>query len=325
MEYGVVVPSQGHFGDPGAIRAFIAAAEDLGYHTAWFGDHVILPSYAVHLSPPNWFDSLASCLVGVGMTTRLRFSPDVLVLPYRNPVELAHVIATADQLCGGRLTLATGIGYIRGEFSALGAPPYEERGKVTTEYLRVLRTLWRADGAVSFRGEYVQLDDVYQGPSPLQDPFPLLVGGNSAAGIARAALEGNGWHPLFPTPEGYRSGRDTILRLRAEAGLTERFTFALSCPGTQVVIGRSLDVAPLDHSQYGDVPEEYHYAPAIPTVDGRARFVGNPEQLVDDVRAYAAVGVEHLALRFWTVDPSATVDGVIAQMRLWQERVSPFV
>ena len=136
MEYGVVIPSQGHFGDPGAIRAFITAAEQLDFHTAWLGDHVIIPSYAAHLSPPNWYDSLATSLVGTGMTTRLRFSPDVLVLPYRNPVEHAHVVATADQLSGGRITLATGIGYIRGEFAALGAPPYEERGKVTTEYLR---------------------------------------------------------------------------------------------------------------------------------------------------------------------------------------------
>jgi probable F420-dependent oxidoreductase len=325
MEYGVVIPTQGHFGDPGAIRAFIAAAEDLDYHTAWFGDHVIIPGYAAHLSPPNWYDSIATSLVGAGMTSRLRFSPDVLVLPYRNPVELAHVVATADQLSGGRITLATGIGYIRGEFVALGAPPYEERGKVTTEYLRVLRTLWSADGAVSFDGRYVEFHDVHPGPKPLQDPFPLLVGGNSAAGIARAALEGNGWHPLFPTPEAYRAGRERILALRADAGLTERFTFAMSCPGTQVLTDAPALSDPADLGGYGDVPDEYGYAPSFPMANGRAMFVGEPAQLADDVRAYAAAGVEHLALRFWTVDPTATVDGVIEQMRLWQEQVAPLV
>lgn len=325
MQYGVVIPTQAHFADPGAIRAFIAAAEDLDYHTAWFGDHVIIPGYAVHLSPPNWYDAIAVALVGAGMTTRLRFAPDVLVLPYRNPVELAHVVASADQLSGGRITLATGIGYIRGEFDALGAPPYERRGRVTSEYLRVLRTLWESDGAVSFAGDYITLDDVHQGPAPLQDPFPLWVGGNSDAAIARAAQLGNGWHPLFPTPETYRAARDRIVQQRAADGLTEPFTFSLSCPGTQVIVDPSADDGPADLSGYGDVPDEYHYAPAFPMIDGRQRFVGQPAELAADVRAYAEAGVQHLALRFWTVDPTATVDAVIDQMRLWQELVAPLV
>lgn len=327
MEFGVVIPSQGLFGDPGAIRAFIAAAEDLDYHTAWFGDHIIVPSYAAHLSPPNWFDALACCLVGAGMTTRLRFGTDVLVLPYRNPVELAHVVASADQLCGGRLTLGAGIGYIRGEFEAMGAPPYEERGRVTTEYLRVLRTLWESGGEkVSFAGRYVQLADVHQAPPPLQQPFPLLVGGNSDRALERAALHGTGWHPLFPTPQKYRAGRDTILEHRRRAGITEPFHFAMSCPGTQVVLESDPPSAPADLSGYRDVPDEYGYAPPFPTTpDGRAMFVGNPDQLAADVRAYAEACVEHLALRFWTVDPGATVDGVIAQMERWQQHVAPAV
>lgn len=325
MQYGVVVPTQGHFGDPGAIRAFIAAAEELDFHTAWFGDHIIIPGYAVHLSPPNWYDSIAAALVGAGMTTRLRFAPDVLVLPYRNPVELAHVVATADQLSGGRITLATGIGYIRGEFAALGAPPYGQRGKVTSEYLQVLRALWAADGAMSFDGEFVQLHDVHPGPAPLQDPFPLWVGGNGDAAIARAARLGNGWHPLFPSPADYAAGRERILAQRREAGVTEPFTFSMSCPGTQVLVERAGPEGPADLGGYGDIPDEYHYAPPFPTVEGRPMFVGDPSELAADVRAYAAAGVEHLALRFWTVDPSATVDDVIEQMQRWQTLVAPLV
>lgn len=326
MQYGVVIPHQAQFGDPAAIRELIAAAQDLGYHTAWFGDHVIVPGYAAHLTPPNWYDALATMLVGAGMTTRLRFGSDVLVLPYRNPVELAHVVATADRLSSGRITLATGIGYLRGEFEAVGAPPYDERGKVTSEYLEVLRTLWDSDGAaVSFRGRYVTLDDVHQGPAPLQRPFPLWVGGNSPAAVARAATWGSGWHPLFPTPEAYKAGRDEILRRRTEAGLVDEFTFSMSCPGTQVITESVDDREPADIGGYGDVPDDYHYAPAFPAVGGRLRFVGTPEQLADDVRAYADAGVEHLALRFWTVDPTTTVADVVEQMTRWQQAVVPLV
>jgi probable F420-dependent oxidoreductase len=327
MEYGVVIPSQGRFGDAGAIRAFVAAAEDLDFHTAWFGDHVVVPGYAAHISPPNWYDALSCCLVGAGATTRLRFGTDVLVLPYRNPVVLASEWATADQLSDGRLTLAGGIGYIRGEFAAVGAPPYEQRGRVTTEYLRALRTLWEADGAVSFTGEHVAFEDVHPGPAPRQRPMPLWVGGNGPAAIARAARHGNGWHPLFPTPEQYAAARDEILSIRADAGNDEPFAFAMSCPGTRV----ELDDDPPQRtgpSGYGDVhiPEEYGYAPAFPAAaDGRLRFVGSPEQLADDVRAYRDAGVQHLALRFWTTDPEATVDDVVAQMVRWQQLVAPLV
>ena len=69
MKFGVVIPNHGPFGDRGAIRELIAAAEDLGFDTAWFGDHVVIPDYAKNLSHPNWFDALSCCIFGAGMTS----------------------------------------------------------------------------------------------------------------------------------------------------------------------------------------------------------------------------------------------------------------
>ena len=86
----------------------------------------------------------------------------------------------------------------------------------------------------------------------------------------------------------------------------------------------TVSTGPSDLGGYGDIPDEYGYAPPF-TADGRPMLVGEPAQLAADVHAYAAVGVEHLALRFEQVDPSATVDGVIEQMRHWQEDVAPLV
>src|SRR5438045_624206 len=97
-EFGVVIPANGEWGDKGAILDGIHAAEDLGLHTCWFGDHVVIPGYAAHLSEPRWFDSVSCMLVGAGATSRIRFGTDVLVLPYRNPVVLSRVLASGDQL-----------------------------------------------------------------------------------------------------------------------------------------------------------------------------------------------------------------------------------
>jgi len=326
-EFGVVIPSWGDYGDPARIREVVLAAEALGFNTAWFGDHVVIPDYAAHISAPNWFEPLTCCIFGAGITTNLRFGTDVLVAPYRNPVVLAKMLSTADQLCGGRLTLGVGVGYVSGEFAALAAPPYEERGAVTDEYLRMLGALWDPDAGepTSFDGRYVRVHEVHFAPRPLQRPFPVWVGGNGAAAHRRAARYGTGWHPLFPTPEAYRAGRDVIEQRRAEAGRADRFTYSYSCPHTQVVVGASPDAGhQTSYADFGEVPDEYNYAPAPPvTADGRPMFVGTPDQLVADVSAFVAAGVEHFALRFWAGTPGVEPSAVIDQMRRFADDVAP--
>ena len=61
----------------------------------------------------------------------------MLVIPYRHPLVTAKILATIDQLSGGRVILGAGVGWLREEFEALGAPPFEERGAVTDEYLKL--------------------------------------------------------------------------------------------------------------------------------------------------------------------------------------------
>lgn len=325
MDLGVVVPTSGIWGDPHLIRDAVQAAEDLGYHTVWFGDHVVVPDYAAHLSPPNWFEPLSCAFVGAGATSRIRFGVDVLVIPQRHPVWLSQLVASADQLCDGRLTLGAGIGFIRGEMAALGPTPYERRGDVTDEHLAVLRLLWEGEGPLSFSGEWVSFEAVHAEPKPRQRPFPLWVGGNAAAAHRRAATLGTGWHPLFPTPAAYARGRDAILALRAEAGVSGPFTFSYSCPPTRVVLS---DAEREVSGGYGDggveVPPEYSYAPPMPTTaGGRPMLVGDPDEVAADVLALADAGVGHLALRFSTGHEPEGFDHVAEQMTRFRDRVVP--
>jgi probable F420-dependent oxidoreductase len=324
MQFGVVIPNHGPFGDRTAIRDLIQAAEDLGFHTAWFGDHVVIPDYATGLSHPNWFDALACCIFGAGATSRLRFGTDVLVLPYRNPVVLSQLLATADQLSDGRLTLGVGVGYISGEFAALDTPPYEARGRATDEYLDVLHALWTSDGATTHHGEFVRFDDIHAAPAPRQQPFPVWVGGNGPVALRRAARRGTGWHPLFPTPEQYAAGRAQILAIRDAEGRTDPFTFSYSCPGVSVLDAGAPRAKPMSYDDFPDIPDEYRYAPPFPvTADGRVRFVGSPEEIATDLCHYRDAGVDHVALRFWTADPAAGVADVLAQFERFTNAVVP--
>jgi alkanesulfonate monooxygenase SsuD/methylene tetrahydromethanopterin reductase-like flavin-dependent oxidoreductase (luciferase family) len=152
---------------------------------------------------------------------------------------------------------------------------------------------------------------------------PLWVGGNAAAALERAARLGDGWHPLWPAPDSYAEGRHRIEGLRAQEGIERRFTFSYSCP-----LGRVLERARDDWAGVSDrrpSRREFGYVPPLPRAeDGRPRFTGTPDQLRDDVDAFAAAGVEHLVLRFWTSASDLDASGVEEQMAAFATEVAGF-
>ena len=111
MRFGVAIPAYGQSADGAVVRDLIAAAETLGFESAWWPDHIAVPDYAttVNLSPP-FLEPLAACGWGLGATARLRFGTDVLVAPYRNPLLVAAMVGTlrADP---GSVGLITALGW----------------------------------------------------------------------------------------------------------------------------------------------------------------------------------------------------------------------
>jgi probable F420-dependent oxidoreductase len=330
VQFSVVVPSYGAFGDPDAVRTLIAAAEALGYDGAWFADHVALPDYATPFLPPPMLEPLAACGWGLGATARLRFGVDVLVAPYRHPLVVAAHAASLARLSGGRLVLGVGVGYLEGEFAALGVDP-ADRGAHTDEALAVLRAAWETPAPVAHGGERFPFSGVHPVGPPVEGlpagTVPLWVGGNIDVAFRRAARLGDGWHPLFPTTDVYARGRATIEAVRRYGGITRPFTYSYSGP-----LGRVLD-RPRDWSAAhraasptaaaARMRPELSYSPAPPlTPEGRPMLTGTPEELQRDVRELAAAGVQHLLLRFWTTASDLDVDGVIRQFELFAAQVA---
>lgn len=328
MRFSVVVPSYGAFGDPSAVRTLILAAEALGYDGAWFADHVALPDYATPFLPPPMIEPLAACGWGLGATTRLRLGVDVLVAPYRHPLVVAAHAASLARLSGNRLVLGVGVGYLEGEFAALGIDP-GDRGAHTDEALSVMRAVWETPAPVTHAGDRFPFSGIHPVGPPVEGlvpgAVPVWVGGNIAVAFRRAARLGDGWHPLFPTPEVYARGRSAIEAERARLGIARPFTYSYSGP-----LGRVLD-APRDWAAVEQaasptaaasrLPPEFSYSPAPPRADdGRPRLTGTAAELGDDVAAFAAAGVEHLVLRFWTTASDLDVDGVVRQFELFADR-----
>src|SRR5213596_621433 len=129
-----------------------SAARPLGFASVMIADHLVFPvtikskyPYTVTGVFPGQgdvLDQLSLMAFVAAKTERLRLVTSVMIVPYRNPVLTAKALATIDVLSKGRVTLGVGVGWMREEFEALGAPEFDRRGAVTDEYLRVFKTLW---------------------------------------------------------------------------------------------------------------------------------------------------------------------------------------
>lgn len=320
MRIGVVIPTFDRFAEAQAFRRLVEAIERLGFDSAWFGDHIVFPADRPHYMGSSWLDAVACAGLGLGMTTRLKFGTDVLVAPYRHPLLLAKMAITASRLSEGRFILGLGIGWLEGEFRALQAPPFADRAHVTEEYLHILRQAFEETGELTHRGRWCEYERIFIEPKPA-GVLPLLVGGNHRNALRRAAVLGDGWHPLFLTPDEYARGRAEIEGVRSDEGLTRPFLFSMSGSEARILP----DTAAIERTRVAT--ENTSYAPAVGVDEaGRQRFIGTADQVRADCQAFAEAGVEQLVLRFAVpLDPVTDLDVHEKQLELFAEHVLPFL
>src|SRR2546426_1038955 len=152
MEFGFSRPGRGPLAGAETILKLATKAESLRFSSLFVTDHVVLPASMARSTYPysttgqlpggaaqDYLEPLVTMGWLARVTSRIRLGTSVLVVPYRNPVLVAKMLATIDRLSGGRVILGAGVGWLREEFEALAAPPFEARGAVTDEYLRLMR------------------------------------------------------------------------------------------------------------------------------------------------------------------------------------------
>ena len=169
MRYGFYLPTRGPTATRAGILALAREGERLGLHSAMIADHIVFPvesesayPYTVDRKHPGGGDALETfSILGVvaGATEKLRLVTSVLVLPYRNPVLTAKMVASLDVLSGGRVTLGVGVGWLKEEFEALDSPDFDRRGAVTDEWIAIFKQLWTQSPA-SFTGQFYGYADI---------------------------------------------------------------------------------------------------------------------------------------------------------------------
>lgn len=221
MHLGIFGINNGLLANPETASRAVKAAEAAGFESVWTGEHIVLPDPQVPPSPSapqtpfadtsTWLAFLA------GQCERLKLGTGIIILPQRNPVELAKELATLDVVSHGRLLFGLGAGYLEPEFRAMGIP-FEDRGARTDEYIDAIKVLWTEEKP-RFDGETVHFSGIDAQPRPVQQPHPPIhVGGHSAPALRRAVQRGNGWYGFFVDLENATKHVANLARIEREAG-----------------------------------------------------------------------------------------------------------
>ena len=301
MQFGFYLPNSGEGAQPDALASIAGLGDRLGFYCMVAPDHILMPRQVDSVYPYSvtgnilaggnsgageWPEQITSLAFLAGVTERIRLVTSVMIVPYRNPLLCAKMLATLDMLSKGRLVVGAGVGWMEEEFRLLDAPPFAERGAATDEYLRAFIELWTSDSP-SFEGKFVQFSDLIFLPKPVQKPHPpIWIGGQSRAALRRAARLGNAWHPVGAIP---------------------------AAPLEPEELKESLDYMRRHAERAGRDPSEIQVSMKAPLYDassdsggGRRRFSGPTDAVLQDIQTYADVGVTHLIFDFRSPHHSET-------------------
>jgi probable F420-dependent oxidoreductase len=268
MDYGLVLPSLGDEANRDGILAAVDLAEEHGFTDVWATDHVLID----HAGADDYgriYEAITTLAWIAGRSRAIRLGASVIVVPMRNAVVLAKQLATLDALSEGRLIAGFGVGWNEAEFGNVGVGDrFHERGAYADETIALCRHLW-SGSREPFRGRFHEFEDFFFAPLPAQGAgVPIWLGGRDERALRRAGRLADAYHASAASP----------------AALAQRIPVVREAAETA---GRPM-----------------------PRLSGRARLElhagaesfytmhGTAGEVAAQIRAFAALGVDHLALAF---------------------------
>jgi probable F420-dependent oxidoreductase len=191
-----------------AMVGMAKLAKGVGFESVRTFEHAIVPNEYQSKYPystdgkmgvtpeTNFVDPLIALAAVAMQTTTIRLGTGVNILSQANPLYLAKQAASLDFVSNGRFELGVGIGWLREEFQAAGTP-FERRGARFDDYIQAMRKLWSGD-TVEHKSDFIHWTRFKSHPTPVQDPFPVVIGGTKGKVFERTARHGNGWFAPAP-------------------------------------------------------------------------------------------------------------------------------
>ncbi len=312
MTFGFQIPNRGPLATPENLRTLATRAEEMSFDHLWVIDRVAIPTQSSSpypYGPPGssplqpdqpYCEALSTLTYLAGFTQRIKLGTSVLLIPLRDPVLTAKIIATLDYLSGGRVILGAGVGWLEEEFEALGLNIFAERGKVTDEYIRIFKELWTKEEP-QYQGQYYQVSGIKFHPKPVQKPHPpIWIGGHSPAALRRAASIGDGWMPaglIGPVSLEPAEMAEQIDQLR---NWTEK-------------LGRPREAVEVAFSTFVSFDS--------PGAGPRRTLSGSPQEMAADIVRYQQVGVKHFVFAFLGNE----MEPLLENMEQFAKEVRPLV
>lgn len=308
MKLGVMVEVQEGIGWPQWQR-IVKAADDLGYESLWRSDHFF--AFGEDRTK-DCIETFTSLTYAASHSTRIKFGTLVASMTFRPPAMVARQAAAIDQLSGGRLILGLGGGWNQSEHDAFGIelPPPGRRLDMLEEGVIVIRSLLDGEPA-SFDGKHYQLKDAYVNPKPAQEKLPILIGGSGEKRLLNiVAKYADEWNMPVQPVEVYRE-KVAALEMHCEREKRD--------PAS---IGRSIMVAYIAGANEAEVKRGTERAiengsPRLKAAIAAGEslppwLVGTPQQMIEQIKAWEAEGVDRLMLQSFT-EPDYEVLQLIAE------------
>ena len=198
MDLGIALPIIANIDIDNQLKIAIKA-EELGFKSVWASDHIIIPQEWKGRFSDIFPDPFIMLTAISQNTSKITLGTSAIILPYRNPIIVAKMLSTLDNLCNGRLICTVAPGWMKEEFDILGVP-YEGRIPKTEEFIKILKNLW-SENPDPFEGEFYKFKNVSFQPKPMQDKLQIWMGGNADGAIQRAVDYADGWQPIWFSPE----------------------------------------------------------------------------------------------------------------------------
>ena len=313
MEIGLLLHTRQIIRQEDAAKSFeqlwsdAAQAEELGFDHIWLGDSVTVLDKARG-------DCLTTMAALAARTDKIRIGAVPMLPALRNPVLLAHALATLDVISQGRIILGVSVGpvrdYIQRQFAACGVPPQEKAGRLS-ESIEVMRRLW-SEKTIDYDGRYYKLNDVGILPHPVQKPgVPIwVVADRNDNGFKRVARLGDGWVTLAHTAEQFAAARRKIDQYAQEHGR------AGECPVSALYATFNIQNDGERARREGWQWMEKFFQQPKEKISYHFTIFGTPQECADRLKGYPAAGLTAIVARIAS-------DDVRGQSRLLLEELKP--
>ncbi|HEY7217477.1 MAG TPA: LLM class flavin-dependent oxidoreductase [Candidatus Binatia bacterium] len=287
-----------------------AQAEELGFSHVWVGD-----SPRLSLLDRAHADCLTLMAALAARTSRIKIGTVPLIVALRNPVLLAHALATLDVISSGRILIGASSGhqypYAEREFAACGVPFRQKAGRLN-ESIALIRRLW-TEGPFSFDGKYYRFDEIGIEPKPVQKSIPIwLAAGDNENALRRVARLGDGWFTVAHSVEEFIARRRKIDCYAKEYG--RRGTAIPAALFATFHLGAGAGGASAQDEGWS-LAEKYFRQPRA-KLSHLTPFFGTPEECARELRPYVDGGLTAIVARVISHEP-------VAQMRLLLDELKP--